>query len=136
MDIEYLKQMIVNINSSLPYYEKDYISVKRTPLGDKERVESFRQFIECRLNFECFSIPELRPYAEAFDGHLFEVTAVYDQDEARRRFSMVQAELCKSSDTYIGDQDFLDSIDEVEDILGGSTLKFNYSQKKTKIYIE
>lgn len=136
IQIQELKKMVIRINSSLPYYEKNYVSVKRTPLGDKERVQSFRQYIECRLNFECFNVLELRSFAEEFDGHLFEVTAIIDQDDLRRRFSYVCAEICKTGDFYIGEKNFMDTLSKLEELLGGSKLRFNYSQKKTKIFIE
>lgn len=138
MDIEDLRELCVNVNASLPYYEKDYISVKRSPASDRERVTSFRQYIECRINYECFGIPQLRPYAEAFDGYLFEVTAVIGQDEDRRRFTIVEAEIRKSPEYYMadGESDFMETLDNAMKVLGGSKLRFNYSQKKTKIYIE
>jgi hypothetical protein len=129
-------QIARNVNSSLPYYDKGFVSVKRTPVGDKERVDSLEQFIECRLNYECFEVPELRPFAEAFDGHLFEILEVLDKDEHKRRFSFVRAEICKKPEIYIGERDFLESLSEIQELLGGSILKFNYSQKKTKISIE
>ena len=55
-----LKQLVIDINSSLYCYDKDGCSyLKRSPSGELENVVSLRQFIECRLNLELFYIPEL-----------------------------------------------------------------------------
>ena len=50
---ETIRDLISRVNSTLAYFEKDYVSVKRTPTSDKERCSSFEQFIEARFNFEC-----------------------------------------------------------------------------------
>lgn len=33
---EIIKELIARVNSTLSYYEKDYVSVKRTPYAERE----------------------------------------------------------------------------------------------------
>lgn len=140
---EELKSLVISVNESLQYYEKDFISVQRCPVIPRERVESFRQYIECRFNYEAFKSPTLRPYAEYFDGYLFDVVAVYDEDEKKRIFSEVCVELCTNPQSFLDDQynddpdiSFLSVIDEVKEILGGSRIYFNKSKRIPKIRVE
>ena len=132
---ENIKQAIKNVNESLRNYEAEWISLKRSPYAEKERIHSFRQFIECRLNMEFYHIPELQDYVENFDGHFLEVMSVVGQDEKRRRFEYVEAYVNKSSDWYMG-EDFYTALTEIESLLGGSKIKFTFSAKRPKITIE
>ena len=49
---ESIVEAIKSVNESLKTYEAEWISLKRSPYADKERIHSLRQFIECRLNME------------------------------------------------------------------------------------
>ena len=135
---ETLKQIVLEVLKTVHNgdYEKDWSSTQRGPGGVNERNGSLRHFIECRLNFEAFKYSRLNYFAERFSGFLFEVTAIYDLDDKRTkpRFSKVQVEIPRSATYYVGD-DFFTDIEELEDLIGGTTFKFNYSQKKTKIEI-
>ena len=92
---ESIVEAIKSVNESLKTYEAEWISLKRSPYADKERIHSLRQFIECRLNMEFFYIPELREYVENFDGHFLEVMSVIGEDSRRRRFEYVIAYIKK-----------------------------------------
>ena len=130
-----IKEAIKSVNESLRSYEAEWISLKRCPYSEKERIHTLRQFIECRLNMEFFYIPELREYVENFDGHFLEVMSVVGEDDKRKRFEYVEAYVNKSPDWYIG-EDFYEAILKIEKLLGGSKIKFTYSLKRPKITIE
>lgn len=130
---EDLKLLIIKVNSSLPYYDPDYISTKRYPKGEKIRIQTFRQYIECRLNYELSSIPEIYDFLEQTEGHIFRVVSIINQNDIKRRFSEVTVELDRS---FSSDEDFQEILNAIEILLGGTRLRFNYSQKKTKIFIE
>lgn len=131
-----IKQAIMNVNESLRNYEADWVSLKRCPYSDKERVSSLRQFLECRLNMEFYYIPEFTNYVNAFEGHLIEVDTVIGVDERRRRFEYAVARFPLTQVNYIGDEDFEDILENVKTLLGGSRIKFTYSVKRPKINIE
>lgn len=130
-----IKEAIKSVNASLKSYEAEWISLKRCPFSEKERIHTLRQFIECRLNMEFFFIPELKEYVENFDGHFLEVMSVVGEDDKRKRFEYVEAYVNKSPDWYMGD-DFYEAITKIENLLGGSKIKFTYSPKRPKITIE
>lgn len=130
-----IKEAIKSVNESLKSYEAEWISLKRCPYSEKERIHTLRQFIECRLNMEFFYIPELREYVENFDGHFLEVMSVVGEDDRRKRFEYVEAYVNKSPDWYMG-EDFYEAITNIEKLLGGSKIKFTYSPKRPKITIE
>lgn len=132
---ENIKEAIKNLNESLKTYQAEYISLKRSPYCEKERIHTFRQFIECRLNMEFFYIPELQEYVESFDGHFLEVMSVIGEDTKKRRFQTVTAYVNKSPDWYRG-EDFFQAITEIENLLGGTQIIFTYSTKRPKITIE
>lgn len=132
---EQIKEAIKNVNESLRSYEAEWISLKRCPYSEKERIHTLRQFIECRLNMEFFYISELREYVENFDGHFLEVMSVVGEDDRRKRFEYVEAYVNKSPDWYMG-EDFYEAITNIEKLLGGSKIKFTYSPKRPKITIE
>lgn len=136
MDSTELISAVKEVNKTLNKYESFYSFAKRLPTLEEERCMTFRQWIEVRLNNEIFwNIPELSEYEEKFSGELFEVVAVLDQNEDKCRFREVQVKLTESPNSYIGDDNFLDELENVKKILKGSSFKFNYSQKKTKVEI-
>lgn len=126
---------IRNVNESLRSYEAEWVSLKRSPYAEKERIHTFRQFIECRLNMEFYYIPELQKYVENFDGHFLEVTSIIGENDKRRRFEYVIAYINKNPDWYMG-EDFCEDMTEIEKLIGGSIIKFTYSSKRPKITIE
>ena len=135
MLLENITTAIKNVNESLKTYEADWVSLKRSPYVDKERIHSLRQFLECRLNMEFFDIPELKKYAERYDGHFLEVTSVIGVNDKKRRFEYATVYINKNPDWYMG-EDFNNDLLEIEKLLGGSIIKFNYSVKRPKITIE
>lgn len=132
---ESIKEAIKSVNESLRNYEAEWVSLRRSPTAEKERIHSLRQFIECRLNMEFYGIPELQEYVENFDGHFLEVMSVIGEDERKRRFQYAVAYVNKSPDWYMG-EDFCEALTEIERLIGGSKIKFTYSPKRPKITIE
>ena len=148
--IEELKRMVISVNETLSYYDPGWSRLQRCPIIPREEVESFKQFIECRFNMEAFNSPIFREFAEYFDGYLFEVTDIVDEDDKKRRFSEVCVELTKTwdnfSDPYLLDENvsedeeekrdkFYKVTDDLRNLLGGDKIYFNYSQKKIKIRV-
>lgn len=146
--IEDLKNIVINVNETLSYYDPGWSRIQRSPISGREEIETFAQYIECRFNLEAFRSPILREYAEYFDGYLFEVTDVNTPEEKKYRFKEVCIELTKSwenfSDPNMLDEDddelkrhrFWEVTDEVKALIGGDKIYFNHSAKKPKIRIE
>ena len=134
-----LIEAIKEVNKTLKSYEPGgYLSAHRIPAtGDYPNQEvalSFEQWIEIRLNNEIFNnIPELSNYVFLFSGYLFIVTNVTDKDDIKRRFKEVEVSLTNSPEHYIGMGQWENDLNEVKQIIGCSSFKFNYSQKKTKV---
>jgi hypothetical protein len=125
---ETIKELLSRVNCSLMYYEKDYVSVKRTPTSDKERCTSFEQFIEARFNFECCQIPELVDAVLSTDGKLFVVAELENPDGIKRKFSTA---------TVIISPEIPESLrDEILLIIGGSEIKFNNVKRKIKFSVK
>ena len=125
-----LKERLSYAIKTLGYYEKGFSSTKRTPIDElRERSESLAQYIECRLNFECFKIPELREYEEKFDGFLFKISLT---EENGRKFETGYITL--GLPKIILPPEVVGRLrSEVSSIIGGSKLKFNNSFRKLKI---
>lgn len=125
---ETIKELLSRVNCSLVYYEKDYVSVKRTPNADKERCTSFEQYIEARFNFECCQIPELVEAVLSTDGRLFVVANLENPDGIKRRFSTA---------TVIISPEIPESLrEEILLIMGGSEIKFNNVKRKIKFSVK
>lgn len=139
-----LKTLVCSVNESLVYFEKDYISVQRCPIVIRERTETLRHYLECRFNFEAFNSPSLRPYAEYFDGYLFDLVFIQDPDEKKRIYTEACVELCKDPTRFLDEQfrleeegvTYLSVIDELTKLLGGTRIYFNKSSRIPKIRIE
>lgn len=130
-----IKLAIGAVNESLKTYEAEWISLKRSPWSEKERIHSLRQFLECRLNMEFLGVPELSGIVENFDGHFLEVMSVIGEDPKRRRFEYAVAYINKSPDWYMGEEDFPVVLEKIENFLGGTRIQFNNSPKRPKITI-
>ena len=131
-----IRDLIARVNSTLAYYEKDFISVKRTPFSEKERVTSFEQYIEARFNYECCQIPELKEAVLATDGHLFTCISLENPDTAKRRFTVATIELLNPETLLETEENLKNEIIKIHDFLGGSCIKFNNVKKKIKYTIE
>lgn len=131
---EILKELISRVNSTLGYYEKDYISVKRTPWSDRERCESFEQYVEARFNYECFQIPELYDALIATEGHLFRCQSLENPDTAKRRFTLACVELLNPDPSLPESLNI--EIEKIFNFFGGRVIKFNNVKKKIKFTIE
>lgn len=128
MENAVIKEIISKVNCSLNYYEKDYVSVKRTPFTDKERCESFEQYIEARFNYECCQVPELLDAAIKVEGHLFQCKYLENPDTSRRKFTTA----CVILDPNLPE----DLKEEILKIVGGTQIKFNNVKKKIKFTVE
>lgn len=125
---ETIRDLISRVNSTLSYFEKDYISVKRTPTSEKERCYSFEQFIEARFNFECCQIPELFEAVISTDGHVFNCVSIEDPDLSKRRFTTASVVISPSLPENLKN--------EILELLGGSEIVFNNVKKKIKYTIK
>ena len=131
-----LRSLIARVNSTLSYYEKDYISVKRTPISDRERCTSFEQYIEARFNYECCQVPELRDAVLATEGHLFSCVSLEDPDVSKRRFTVATVILLNPETLLETDENLKNEILKIHEFIGGSCIKFNNVKKKIKYSIE
>ena len=136
MEETIIKNLISRVNSTLSYYEKDFISVKRTPFSERERVTSFEQYIEARFNYECCQIPELVDAVLATEGHLFSCVSLENPDISKRRFTIATIELLNPETLLETDENLKNEIIKIHDLLGGSCIKFNNVKKKIQLTIE
>lgn len=141
---ELFKECLISVcNTVNRFYEKFdlenryWSSVTRTPAGDIERCETMEQFVECRINFECFFIPELKKYSEMMDGHLFDVVSLEGIDEKKRKFKTCMIALHELSDTWISDQDFWTIHEEICKLLGPERrIFFSWAKSKSRIKLQ
>lgn len=138
-----IKEVIAQVNRTLPYYEKDFISVQRTPWTDKERCQSFEQFVEARFNFELSRIPEFSYLEQVFEGRLFGMLELKEPDPDLRKFrlatlSLPPEHIIKELLSPVPEMEALiyDEIAKIKNYLGGNVIKFNAVKKKIKIIIE
>lgn len=127
-------EAIRNVNSTLSSYKSEWVSLKRSPWIEKERIHTLNQFLECRLNMEFYYIPELSPIVEQFDGHFIEIMSVVGEKD-KGKFENAIAYINKSPDWYLGNEDFSIIIKKAEDFIGGSRIEFNSAPKRPKITI-
>lgn len=134
-----IKQACADVCNTMKYYEDGgYTSVSRTPVDVPERCDSPEQFLEARLNFECFSIPELIPFVENLDGYLFKVIELKGYDKKRRKFKEAIVTLNLSPETYIGSEEYSDFWQALNSLLENESkcFKFSWANKKSRIKIE
>lgn len=137
MDIELekrLKEIISLVNSTLQFYEVDYVSAKRLPNFDKIRCTSFEEYVGIRFNRECFDIlPEISDIILKMDGKLFYCESLEDPNLAKRRFKTATIVINEKlpENGLITAKD----IETVKNFLGWSKIKFNSVKKKIKFTI-
>lgn len=140
MDIELekrLKEVIRLVNSTLQFYEFDYVSAKRLPNFDKIRCTSFEEYVGIRFNRECFDLlPEISDIILKTDGKLFYCESLEDPNLSKRRFKTAtivinESVLDKSENKPLPKED----LDTVKSFLGWSKIKFNSVKKKIKFTI-
>ena len=138
-----IKETIAKVNRTLQFYEKDFISVQRTPWIDKERCGSFEQYIEARFNFEISRLPEFEYLSQVFEGRLFTLQDLKGSDPDQRKFKLVtfklpEDEVIKETISPFPEMEVLiyEEIAKIKDYLGGNTIKFNAVKKKIKIIVE
>ena len=132
--------MVIGVNETLRYYEDGYTSAHRCPIIPREPVYSLSQYVECRFNNEAFRVDALAEYAKYFDGYLFNVVSMEDEDPKKRRYTEVCIEICKDPDCFNDYKyegvTYLEIVGAVQNILGGTRIYFNQSAKIPKIRIE
>ena len=124
-----LKKALCRVNSSVKYYEPEWISVRRTPNAEKVRVNDFKEFMESRVNYESCRIPELEEAVIKMEGRLFICDEIDGFDEKKHKFRQAyfsineetQEELKEKVKSFLG---------------GGSVIRFNSVETKIKIIIE
>ncbi len=136
--IDELKQACADVCDTVKYFEADFSSASRTPVDRPERCESIEQYVECRINFEAFSIPKLIPFVQDLDGYLFLVQNVVDYDKKRKKFKEVIITLNQSPETYIGENDYSEFWQALNSLLSNENkcFKFSWACKKSRIKIE
>lgn len=140
MDIELekrLKEIIGLVNSTLQFYEVDYVSAKRLPNFDKIRCTSFEEYVGIRFNRECFDIlPEISDVILRTDGKLFYCESLEDPNLSKRRFKsatiVINENLLKNPENTLINED---DIKMVKEFLGWSKIKFNSVKKKIKFTV-
>ncbi len=130
-----LKALIQRVNSTLKYYEKEYIEVQRTPELEREKCMSFKQFVEIRFNMECCRVPELAGLEKILEGRLFSCTEMEGGDEVKRRFTTATVELVSPEMLENPPQSLIDELEQVKNALGGRKIKFNSVKQKIKFEI-
>lgn len=131
-----LLKIIAAVNRTLSQYEKDYISVERTPGGSRERCVSFEHFVELRFNQECCKVPELSKLALATDGHLFKCISLDDPNTEKRKFTLAHLEILDPSLIRDEDTEIKEMLNEALKLFGGRKISFNSVKKKIKYTIE
>lgn len=137
MDVELekrLMQIISLVNSTLQFYEVDYVSAKRLPNFDKIRCTSFEEYIGIRFNRECFDIlPEIADIILKMDGKLFYCESLEDPNLAKRKFKTATVIINNKlpDNGLVSQEDLI----KVKDFLGFSKIKFNSVKKKIKFEI-
>lgn len=134
MDIELekrLREIISLVNSTLQFYEVDYVSAKRLPSFDKIRCTSFEEYVGIRFNRECFDLlPEIADTILKMDGKLFYCESLEDPNLSKRRFKtatiIINTKLPENG--LVSEED----IENVKKFLGWSKIKFNSVKKKIK----
>lgn len=131
-----IKELIGRVNRTLCYYEKDYISARRTPYESRERIKSFEQYVEIRFNLECCNIPELYDAVIATGGHLFSCVSLENQDIKKRTFTTATIVLLDPETLPEKDNNLKNEIRKIYEFIGGSVIKFNNAKKKIKFTVE
>lgn len=132
-----LKEAISLVNSTLRYYETDYVSAKRLPEFDKIRCTSFEEYVGIRFNRECYDIfPEIADIILRSDGKIFYCESLEEPNLAKRRFKtatiIINEKLLEDKDVNLITEE---DIKKVKDFFGWSKISFNSVVKKIKITI-
>lgn len=131
------KSVFSKVNATLKYYEADWISAQRSPELDRTRVSSFEEFVEIRLNYEAYKLPELKQAVIATSGYLFKCDRLDDVNDLRHKFKKAWITLY-TPDIFEEEHqgEIKKEIDAVREWLGGSKLSFNSVVERVKIVIE
>jgi hypothetical protein len=127
-----IEESLRSVVKTIRNYEKNFSSVKRTPLDRVIGVNSLSTFIECRINFECFKIPELREYEELMDGYLRTVSEITGEDG--RHFDWCTIALNEKPD-HLDEITYQSIIQDVMNLVGGNELKFTSNHRKLNLTI-
>lgn len=132
-----VENAIMGMIKSLPYFEAEYVSLLRSPGSiDKERIHTFEQYIECRINNEFYSVPEISDIVDNFDGYLISVVSVSQppNNKYKNRYNEIQIEINEFCPDYCG-EDLEGDIEKVREFLGGKRMSIISAPRKPNITI-
>lgn len=132
MRISELESIVFKVLSTIKKYEGGFVSVSRNPIDPRERVNSVKDFVECRLNYELFKIDELRDIEEIMDGHLLVATEI--TDELGRHYDTITLEV---GDRYgiMSDQQHKYVVEKFINIIGGNKIIFGSDKRDPSVRI-
>lgn len=138
IQLETIKNIITEVNLSLPYYEAEFISLKCFSEGEKERITNFGQFIECCLNVEMYlAIPELQELIREYGGHLFVLSELKNPNEGKYKFEEAIITVHPNAGEYqIDPNAYSEVLELVKSILGGLVIHFTSAPKRMNLVIE
>lgn len=132
-----LKDALSLVNSTLKYYEADWISAQRAPEIEKTRVRSFEEFVEIRVNFEMSKIPELHDQVLRTGGHLFVCESLEEINTLRHRFKKANMKL-NTPENFLEEEDRSDiekAIREAREWFEVDRFSFNSVVSRVKIVL-
>lgn len=132
-----LKDALSLVNSTLKYYEADWISAQRAPEIEKTRVRSFEEFVEIRVNFEMSKIPELHDQVLRTGGHLFVCESLEEINTLRHRFKKANMKL-NTPENFLEEEDRGDiekAIREAREWFEVDRFSFNSVVSRVKIVL-
>lgn len=132
-----LKDALSLVNSTLKYYEADWISAQRAPEIEKTRVRSFEEFVEIRVNFEMSKIPELHDQVLRTGGHLFVCESLEEINTLRHRFKKANMKL-NTPENFLEEEDKSDiekAIREAREWFEVDRFSFNSVVSRVKIVL-
>lgn len=138
-----LKGMLSKVNATLKFYEANWISAQRTPEIEKTRVTSFEEYVEIRVNYEAFKIPEFRDAVRLSEGHLFVCNALTNINDIRHKFRQAYITFT-DPDILFADveenqeikTELKSEIQRIQELIGGNVIRFNSVETKIKIIVE
>ena len=131
------KSIFSKVNATLKYYEADWISAQRSPELEKTRVRSFEEFVEIRLNYEAYKLPELKEAIIVTGGHLFKCEKLDEVNDLRHKFKKAWITL-NTPDIFEDEhqEEIKKVLESVQEWLGGNKLSFNSVVERVKVVIE
>lgn len=139
-----LKELIINVNNTLSYFELGYISVRRFSdpssnyMDGNNTATSFKDYIEARFNYECSKIPELNQLEIMTEGNLFKIIKLEGVDEDRKRFKEVTFTILTPDMIVEPSEDLINEIEKARIFLFGESKRgiLTFNDVKNRVYIK